>query len=56
MSEQRKSIGKFLKEKGYRFVTVDELLNRNTGNGWELDPSRIYCTMREGDYSRLKKV
>lgn len=45
-----------LKEKGYRFVTVDELLNRNTGNGWELDPSRIYCTMREGDYSRLKKV
>ena len=45
-----------LEEKGYRFVTVDELLNRNTGNGWELDPSRIYCTMREGDYSRLKKV
>ena len=44
-----------LAEKGYRFVTIDELLNRNTGNGWTLDPTRIYCTMKPGDYSRLKK-
>ena len=44
-----------LAEKGYRFVTVDELLNRNTGNGWKLDPARIYCTMKDGDYSKLIK-
>ena len=44
-----------LAEKGYRFVTVDELLNRNTGNGWKLDPERIYCTMKDGDYSKLVK-
>lgn len=45
-----------LSQKGYVFVTVDQLLNRNTGNGWELDPTRIYCTMKEGDYSKLKKT
>lgn len=44
-----------LMKKGYSIVTVDELLNRNTGNGWVLDSSRIYCTMKEGDYSRLKR-
>lgn len=45
-----------LAEQGYRFVTVDELLNRNTGDGWELDPMRIYCTMKPGDRSRLKQA
>ena len=45
-----------LAKQGYRFVTIDELLNRNTGNGWELDPMRIYCTMRPGDRSHLKQV
>lgn len=44
-----------LKERGFRFVTVDELLKRNTGSGLELDPMRIYFTMAEGDTSRLKK-
>ena len=45
-----------LAKKGYRFVTVDELLNRNTGHGWTLDPTRIYCTMKDGDYSKLKRT
>lgn len=45
-----------LAEKGFRFVTVDELLNRNTGDGWVLDPMRIYGTMEPGDKSRLKQV
>lgn len=43
-----------LRERGFRFATVDELLNRNTGFGWELDPMRIYCTMADGDYSKLR--
>ena len=45
-----------LAEQGYRFVTVDELLNRNTGDGWELDPMRIYCTMKPDDRSHLKQT
>lgn len=45
-----------LSERGYRFVTIDELLSRNTDDDWELDPSRIYCTMRPGDVSKLRRT
>ena len=45
-----------LARQGYRFVTVDELLNRNTGDGWELDPMRIYFTMKPDDKSRLRQT
>lgn len=45
-----------LARQGYRFVTVYELLNRNTGDGWELDPMRIYCTMKPDDKSRLRQT
>ena len=44
-----------LSAEGYRFVTVDELLSRNLGDKWELDPMRIYCTMEDGDVSKLKE-
>lgn len=44
-----------LKTQGYDFVTVDKLLCRNLENKWELDPMRIYCTMPEGDTSKLKR-
>lgn len=43
-----------LSDRGYRFVNIHELLTRNLGTKWELDPMRIYCTMAEGDCSRLK--
>ncbi len=45
-----------LAERGYRFVTVEELLRRNLGTEWALDPDRIYCTMKPGDTSRLRRI
>lgn len=45
-----------LADRGYRFVTVDELLKRNAGDSFILDPDRIYCTMKPGDTSKLKAI